>query len=147
VTAEGKEEGMAGGTSREGDLAQRVLNLLREVQKLPGILFVMGKGPRAVMEGWLDPERARVSLDHGDWLGVENGPWHCHLHLGEVKEIRFVEQADVHDPTHQSFSIRFLNVGAEPVLMIFFDGMYDPAGTLLPDRLAHFRTLQARFSP
>jgi len=41
-------------------------------QKLSGILFVMGKGLRAVMGGWLAPERARVTLDHGEWLGVEN---------------------------------------------------------------------------
>ena len=29
--------------------------------------------------------------------------------------------------------------------MIFFDGMYDATGSLLPDRIAPFRALQAEF--
>ena len=31
---------------------------------------------------------------------------------------------------------------AEPVLMIFFDGMYEGSGSLLPDRIASFRALR-----
>lgn len=51
----------------------------------------------------------------------------------------------MHDPRHQSFSIRFLGAAAKPQLMIFFDGMYDATGSLLPDRIAPFRALQAEF--
>ena len=137
---------MDAANASDGNLNQRIADLLREVQNLPDMLFVMGKGPHAVMEGWLNPERTQVTV-RGDWLGVESETWHSHLQLSEVKETRFVEQPDVHDPKRQSFSIRFLGSAGEPLLMIFFGGMYDAAGSLLQERVARFRNLHARFAP
>jgi len=102
--------------------------LLQEVAALPDILFVMGKGPQAVMEGWCNPERTQVSLQDG-WVAVE----------------RFVEGPDVHDPQRQAFSIRFLGQDGEPLLMIFFGGMYDDAGDLREEKVGRFRALQVRF--
>lgn len=118
--------------------------LLREVTKLPGMLFVMGKGPRAVMEGWVDSEKTRVAVQD-DWVMVESEPWHCHLHLQEVAHVRFVEEADVHDPRRQAFSIRFLGGDDMPLLMIFFGQMYDEAGVLLPDKVARFRAMHEQY--
>ncbi len=118
--------------------------LLQEVAALPDILFVMGKGPQAVMEGWCNPERTQVSLQDG-WVAVESEAWHCHLHCPEVADIQFVEGPDVHDPQRQAFSIRFLGQDGEPLLMIFFGGMYDDAGDLREEKVGRFRALQVRF--
>jgi putative heme iron utilization protein len=118
--------------------------LLREVVKLPDMLFVMGKGPSGVMEGWVDSEGTQVTVQD-DWAAVESKPWHCHLHLTEVAEIRFVEEPDVHDSKRQSFSIRFLGRDGEPLLMIFFGRMYDDGGVLISDKVARFHTLQEKY--
>lgn len=52
--------GESGPTER--GLNEIIEPLLREVTKLPDILFVMGKGPRAVMEGWVNAEGTQVSV-------------------------------------------------------------------------------------
>lgn len=135
---------MAEGGQTEARLSGIIEALLHEVIKLPDMLFVMGKGPRAVMEGWVDPEETKVSI-RDEWVAVESEPWHCHLHLPEVVHVRFVEEADVHDPRRQAFSIRFLRKDGEPLLMIFFGRMYDNAGVLIPDKVARFRAMQEQY--
>ena len=45
--------------------------LLREVVALPDMLFVMGKGPQAVMEAWVDCGKIQVSVKDG-WIAVED---------------------------------------------------------------------------
>jgi hypothetical protein len=121
-----------------------IIALLREVVKLPDILFVMGKGPEAVMEGWVESEGTQVTVQD-DWVAVESKPWHCHLHLTEVAGVRFVEEPDVHDTKRQAFSIRFLGQDGEPLLMIFFGRMYNDAGVVLSDKVARFRSLDERY--
>jgi putative heme iron utilization protein len=118
--------------------------LLREVVGLPDMLFVMGKGPQAVMEAWVDSGRIQVSVKDG-WIALEDESWHCHLHLTEVVGVRFVEEPDVHDPKRQSFSIRFLGSDGEPLLMIFFGRMYDDAGVLISDKVARFHALKEKY--
>jgi len=137
---------MAEGRHAEHKLSEIMVALLREVTRLPDVLFVMGKGPKAVMEGWVDSDGTEVVvLD--DWVAVESKPWHCHLHLTEVAEIRFVEEPDVHDTRRQSFSIRFLGGDGEPLLMIFFGRMYDDGDVLISDKVARFHTLQEKYRP
>lgn len=118
--------------------------LLREVTSLPDMLFVMGKGPQAVMEAWVDCAKTRVSAER-DWVAVECEAWHCHLDVSSITDLRFVEEKDVHDPTRKAFSIRFLGNDGEPYLMVFFGKMYDDAGALRFDKLALFRSLQKKY--
>jgi hypothetical protein len=121
-----------------------VAGLLDEVVRLPGILFVMGKGPSAVMEGWVQPKETHVFLKE-DWIAVETESWHCHLHLPKVAEIRFVEEPDPHHPDRQAFSVRFLGQGGEPQLMVFCGGMYKRDGLLIVERVNHFRALREKY--
>ncbi len=135
---------MDNGADNKRKLSERAEALLREVVRLPDMLFVMGKGPQAVMEGWVSTDETQVSVQE-DWISVEGKAWHCHLHLAEIGEIRFVEEPDVHDRKRQAFSIRFLQQDKDPLLMIFFGQMYDNAGVLSADKVARFRSLQDRY--
>lgn len=135
---------MADGADSKSKLKQAGEALLREVVGLPDVLFVMGKGPQAVMEGWVSTEETQVTVRE-DWVSVESKAWHCHLHLAEVGEIRFVEEPDVHDRKRQAFSIRFLQRDKDPLLMIFFGKMYDDSGELSSDKVTRFRSLQDRY--
>ncbi len=135
---------MDGGVDHRDKLSETAEALLREVVRLPEVLFVMGKGPQAVMEGWVSTEETQVSVQE-DWVSVEGKAWHCHIHLTEVRDIRFVEEPDVHDRKRQAFSVRLLGMDQEPLLMIFFGQMYDNAGVLSADKVARFRTLQDHY--
>jgi len=135
-----------GGVDHRDKLSETAEALLREVVRLPEVLFVMGKGPQAVMEGWVSTEETQVSVQE-DWVSVEGKAWHCHIHLTEVRDIRFVEEPDVHDRKRQAFSVRLLGMDQEPLLMIFFGQMYDNAGVLSADKVARFRTLQDHYGP
>ena len=137
---------MDGGVDHRDKLSETAEALLREVVRLPEVLFVMGKGPQAVMEGWVSTEETQVSVQE-DWVSVEGKAWHCHIHLTEVRDIRFVEEPDVHDRKRQAFSVRLLGMDQEPLLMIFFGQMYDNAGVLSADKVARFRTLQDHYGP
>ncbi len=123
---------------------QRIAALIDEATKLPGSLFVMGKGPQAVMEGWVQAKELQVYLK-GDWLAVESGAWHCHLNVSEIDEFRFVQEPDVHDTKRDAFSLRLLGKGGEPLLMVFF-GMYDRGGKLLSERVDGFHALKRKYS-
>lgn len=138
-----KRRAMSDSGQTRPELTEVIETLLHEVAHLPDILFVMGKGPRAVMEGWVTPDRTRVILQD-KWIAVESEAWHCHLHCPDVRDIRFLEEPDVHDPRRQAFSNRFLGQDGQPLLMIFFGGMYDETGALLHEKVARFRTLGGR---
>ena len=135
---------MDGGVDHRDKLSETAEALLREVVRLPEVLFVMGKGPQAVMEGWVSTEETQVSVQE-DWVSVEGKAWHCHIHLTEIRDIRFVEEPDVHDRKRQAFSVRLLGMDQEPLLMIFFGQMYDNAGVLSADKVARFHTLQDHY--
>ena len=122
-------------------LAETIVSLLREVTQLADVLFVVEKGPQAVVESWVSPGNMNVTVQ-GDWLAVESEPWHCHLDLAAVAEIRFVEEPDVHDLKRQAFSIRLLGRNGDPLLMIFFGKMYDDSGVLVSEKVARFRALR-----
>ena len=123
---------------------QKIAELIDEATKLPGTLFVMGKGPQAVMEGWVQAKELQVYLK-GDWLAVESGAWHCHLNVSEIDEFRFVQEPDVHDTKREAFSLRLLEKSGEPLLMVFF-GMYDQSGKLLSERVDSFSDLKEKYS-
>lgn len=135
---------MAVTSRQDNDMEKKAATLLHEVIALPDILFVMGKGPEAVMEGWLDSAKTRVNVQ-GEWVAVEGEAWHCHLKLSEISQIRFVEEDDVHNKNRRAFSIRFIREDGEPLLMIFFDKMYDSTGRLREDQVAIFRSLHQRY--
>ena len=83
----------------------------------------------------------------GPGLGTkgESGPWHCHLHLSDIGEVRFVVESDIHDPKREAYSVRFLNKEGQTPLMVFF-GMHDKQGVLLSHRVDGFYTLKEKYS-
>ena len=123
---------------------ENIVELLRQVVKLSDILFVMGKGPKAVMEGWVNCEETQVTVEK-EWIAVESRPWHCHLHLPEVTSVWFVEEQDPHDPKRQAFNIRLLRKDGEPLLMIFFSRIYDGSGVLSQEKVVRFRALKEQY--
>ena len=125
-------------------LNETIVSLLREVTQLADVLFVVEKGPQAVVESWVSPGNMNVTAQ-GDWLAVESEPWHCHLDLRAVAEIRFVEEPDVHDLKRQAFSIRLLGRDGDPLLMIFFGKMHDDSGVLVSEKVARFRALREQY--
>ena len=124
---------------------QKIAAVIDEATKLPGSLFVMGKGPQAVMEGWVQAKELQVYLK-GDWLAVESGAWHCHLNVAEVEEFKFVQEPDVHDTKRDALSLRLLGKAGEPLLMVFF-GLYDQGGKLIQERVDSFNMLKEKYSP
>lgn len=139
-SASGKGADVKDASERVG----RVFALLREVAGEPGALFVVERGPAAIVEAWVDPHAAKVELS-GGWAAVESGAWHCHLDLARVAAVRFVEEADVHDPTRKAFSASLLDGEANPLLVIFFAATYDESGALVPEKVSRFRALKERF--
>ena len=124
--------------------SRKFAELVDEVTKLPGSLFVMGNGPHSVMEGWIQAKQTQVFLK-GDWVAVESGPWHCHLHLPDIAEALFVEEPDVHNPKREAFSVRFLSKDGQPLLRVFV-GMHDREGVLVSERVARFQALKEKYS-
>lgn len=130
-------------TNRDRDW-NGVASLIDEIVRLPGILLVMGKGPRAVMEGWVDPGSVHTFLQ-GDSMAVECKSWHCHLCLTDVAEVRFVEAPDPHQDERQAFSVRLMDLRHQPLLMVFFGNMYGPDGTLVMERVDRFHSLKEKY--
>jgi putative heme iron utilization protein len=126
------------------NLAETVVALLREVTRLEDILFVVENGSHAIVEGWVDPKGTNVEAQE-NWVAVESHHWHCHLDVGAVTEIRFIEEPDVHDLKRRAFGVRLLEKDGSALLMIFFGKMYDEAGVLSQDQVGRFKTLREKY--
>jgi putative heme iron utilization protein len=117
--------------------------LLRELVSLGDICLVVGPN-EAVCEAFVDPASMDFRLD-GTYATMENGPWHIHMDMHSVHQIRFEVKPDTaHNSNQLSYSVRFCAVDGTALLRAFFLAMYDDNGGLRPQRLQEYEALQAR---
>ena len=121
--------------------AARVEELLRELVTSPELSWVIGPG-KAVAEGKTDPATVRLSIKDG-WATVNMAEWHCHLALGEVARVTFVESET--SKGKPSRSIHFVNAAGDSLLRVYFSKLAATAGRADQEKLARFGTLRDRF--
>ena len=117
--------------------------LLRELVSLRDICLVIGAN-EAVCEAFVDPASMDFRID-GTYATMENGPWHIHMDMTRVHQIRFEVKPDTaHNSEQLSYSVRFCEVNGTALLRAFFLAMYDDNGTLRPERVREYEALRAR---
>ena len=76
-------------------------------------------------------------------IGDENRPWHIHLNMKEVVQVRFVKEP--RSDGRQSYSIRFFDSNGNLVLRANFVRMYDSSNTLIQERLLAYEKIFAKY--
>jgi putative heme iron utilization protein len=76
-------------------------------------------------------------------IGDENRPWHIHLNMDEVREVRFVKEA--WSDGRQSYSIRFFDSKGNLSMRANFTKMYDSGGNLVNEKVAKFDQIYTKY--
>ena len=76
-------------------------------------------------------------------IGDESRPWHIHLNIEEVKEVRFVK--DARSDGRQSYSIRFFDSKGNLAMRANFIDLYDSNGNLKKDRIDKYDEIHRKF--
>ena len=76
-------------------------------------------------------------------IGDENRPWHIHLNMDEVREVRFVKEA--WSDGRQSYSIRFFDSKGNLSMRANFTKMYDSGGNLVNEKVAKFDQIYNKY--
>ena len=76
-------------------------------------------------------------------IGDESRPWHIHLNMEEVKEARFVKEAQ--SDGRQSYSIRFFDSEGNLAMRANFIGMYDSDGNLIKEKIDRYDEIHRKF--
>jgi putative heme iron utilization protein len=76
-------------------------------------------------------------------IGDENRPWHIHLNMDEVREVRFVKEA--WSDGRQSYSIRFFDLKGNLLMRANFTKMYDSGGNLVNEKVAKFDQIYTKY--
>jgi hypothetical protein len=75
-----------------------------------------------VCEAFIDPDSMDFRLD-GTFATMENGPWHIHMDMGQVRKITFEVKPDTaHNSEQLSYSVRFFDATGTALLRAFFPG-------------------------
>ncbi|MBM3224965.1 MAG: hypothetical protein FJZ47_14340 [Candidatus Tectomicrobia bacterium] len=121
-----------------------VVNVLQHLVALPDICLVLGPG-EAVCETFVDPATMDFRVE-GEFVTMENGPWHIHLNATKIHQIAFVVTPDtVHGNGNQmSYSVRFLDAQGNALLRAFFLAMYDAHGQVATTRVQQYDALRTR---
>ncbi|MCH8190534.1 MAG: hypothetical protein IIC80_04185 [Chloroflexi bacterium] len=123
-------------------------DLIRDLAKVPGIVWVVGSGP-VVSEnssnGMKAPDFANGSVT------IEADNWHFHLNLDRVDRVEFVEQDDPHDARIPAmYLVRFAGAQGESPVRCYFPSPYrDDAGeisALQPEKLKTFEALRDAYA-
>src|SRR4030095_1978819 len=105
-------------------ISASVATLLQHLVTLPDICLVLGSH-EAICELFVDPATMDFRVD-GDFVTMENGPWHIHL-----------------DATKLSYRVRFFDAQSTMLLRAFFLAMYDEQAHLRPERVQQYEALRA----
>ena len=76
-------------------------------------------------------------------IGDENRPWHIHLNMDEVREVRFVKEA--WSDGRQSYSIRFFDSKGNLSMRANFTKMYDSGANLVNEKVAKFDQIYTKY--
>jgi putative heme iron utilization protein len=123
--------------------SELVATLLRELVALHDICLVIGPNA-AVCEAFVDPATMDFRIDDS-YVTMENGPWHIHLDMAQIRKITFEVKPDVsHHSSQLSYSVRFFDAHGSALLRAFFLAMYDEHGQLRPERVQEYEALRAQ---
>jgi putative heme iron utilization protein len=76
-------------------------------------------------------------------IGDENRPWHIHLNMKEVVQVRFVKEP--RSDGRQSYSIRFFDSNGNLSMRANFTKMYDSNGNLVKEKAAKFDEIYTKY--
>ena len=76
-------------------------------------------------------------------IGDENRPWHIHLNMDEVVQVRFVKES--RSDAKQSYSIRFFDSKGNLSVRANFTKMYDSRGNLMKEKVAKFDEIYTKY--
>jgi putative heme iron utilization protein len=76
-------------------------------------------------------------------IGDENRPWHIHLNMKEVVQVRFVKEP--RSDGRQSYSIRFFDSNGNLSMRANFTKMYDSNGNLVKGKAAKFDEIYTKY--
>ncbi|MFZ0567880.1 MAG: ChuX/HutX family heme-like substrate-binding protein [Nitrososphaeraceae archaeon] len=76
-------------------------------------------------------------------IGDENRPWHIHLNMKEVVQVRFVKEP--RSDGRQSYSIRFFDSNGNLSMLANFTKMYDSNGNLVREKAAKFDEIYTKY--
>jgi putative heme iron utilization protein len=76
-------------------------------------------------------------------IGDENRPWHIHLNMKEVVQVRFVKEP--RSDGRQSYSIRFFDSNGNLSMRVNFTKMYDSDGNLVKEKAAKFDEIYTKY--
>ena len=76
-------------------------------------------------------------------IGDENRPWHIHLNMDEVVQVRFVKESRS-DAKH-SYSIRFFDSKGNLSMRANFTKMYDSNGNLVKEKASKFDEIYTKY--
>jgi putative heme iron utilization protein len=76
-------------------------------------------------------------------IGDENRPWHIHLNMKEVVQVRFVKEP--RSDGRQSYSIRFFDSNGNLSMRANFTKMYDSDGNLVKEKAAKFDEIYTKY--
>lgn len=76
-------------------------------------------------------------------IGDENRPWHIHLNMKEVVQVRFVKEP--RSDGRQSYSIRFFDSNGNLSMRANFTKMYESNGNLVKEKAAKFDEIYTKY--
>jgi hypothetical protein len=76
-------------------------------------------------------------------IGDENRPWHIHLNMKEVVQVRFVKEP--RSDGRQSYSIRLFDLNGNLSMRANFTKMYDSSGNLVKEKAAKFDEIYTKY--
>ena len=76
-------------------------------------------------------------------IGDEDRPWHIHLNMEEIVQVRFVKEA--RSDGRQSYSIRFFDPKGNLSMRANFTKIYDSKGNLVKEKVAKFDEMYTKY--
>lgn len=76
-------------------------------------------------------------------LGDENGQWHAHINVSQVKEAKFVVEEK--ENGRKSYSLRFFNSNKSLILRVNFVKMYTPENVPIQEGLIQYKRLFTKY--
>ena len=118
------------------------MELFSEILALDNILLSVNSGS-GICEARVEKDLSFRIREKWATIGDESRPWHIHLNMEEVKEARFVKEAE--SDGRQSYSIRFFDSKGNLAMRANFIDLYDSNGNLKKDRIDKYDEIHRKF--
>ena len=118
-----------------------VATLLQQLVTLPDICLVIGPD-EAICELFVDPATMDFCVD-GDFVTMENGPWHIHLDATKVHKITFVITPDTAQQYPAELQRAPLRRAEHHAVASVLSGYVRRTCALRPERVQQYEALRA----